>query len=100
MMECLFCKDLRKNCKPELGKGLLCSRCFQVLNSTDQENLKRLYDITIEEGNTEKTKMVKNFLVIKDAGGTHDRKTKKSKRSLVRRPLMRLAKPAHDKLWS
>jgi len=97
-MECLFCKDLRKNCKPELGKGLVCSRCFQVLNSTDQENLKRLYGMSIEEGNTQKTKIIKNFLIIKDAGGTNVRKTKKSKRNMVRKRSMRTVRPTRDQL--
>jgi hypothetical protein len=98
IMECLFCRDLGNNTKPELGMGLTCSRCFHILNSADQEYIQQLYSMSIEEGNTGKAKLVRNFLIKKDAGETHVRKTKKSKRNMVRKRSMRTVRPTRDQL--
>ena len=91
-MECLFCEDLR-NCKPELGKGIICSRCFWVLDSVDQDYLKQLYSKSIEEGNARKAKLVTYFLTVKDSWRKHERKTKEPKRDMGRKRPMRKIRP-------
>jgi hypothetical protein len=96
IMECLFCSNLR-NCIPELGKGTICSWCFHLLNSADQQYLKQLYGNTIEDGNTEKARLLRHFLIFKDAGGMNDLKTKKSKRNLVRKRPVRTVRPARTR---
>ena len=97
-MECLFCKDLRENTKPVLGMGLICSWCFHLLDSADQEYLKQLHIMSVEGGHTAKTRLIKNFLIIKNLGETHVRKTKKSKRNMVRKRSMRTVRPTRDQL--
>ena len=80
-MECLFCRDLRKDCKPELGMGLICFRCFHILNLVEQDYLRQLCRMSSDEGNTEKIRLINNFLIIKHPGETNDRETKELKRS-------------------
>jgi hypothetical protein len=75
-MECLFCNDLEPNYQPEPGKDFICSQCVQLLLSADQ-----------------KAKAIESFLEPEDI---NVRKTKVSKRNMVRKGHMRTIRPARN----
>jgi hypothetical protein len=92
-MECLFCNDLEPNYQPEPGKDFICSQCVQLLLSADQEDLLKAHAKAIEKGYSNKAKAIESFLEPEDI---NVRKTKVSKRNMVRKGHMRTIRPARN----
>jgi hypothetical protein len=94
---CLFCNRDEKNYKPDKSTYFICSKCVQLLYSTDQESLSRAYEKAIEKGYSNKARAIESFLMPEE---TNVRKTKKSKRGSIRRTSLRMARPSRDKVRS
>lgn len=95
-MNCIFCCDSDTDDKPEPGKDLICPMCVQILLAVDQEDLKRAYGKAIERGYDRKSKAIESFLI--EGEVTNDRKTKKTRRNMVRERPMRKVRPSRDQL--
>jgi len=96
-MSCLFCNGEEKNYKPEPGKDYICSLCVILLGDADQEDLKRALAKAEEKGFRNKASAIKSFIIEDEC---NDRKTKKSKRNMVRKRPLRTARPTRDEVRS
>jgi hypothetical protein len=67
----------------------------QLLLSADQEDLRKAYTKAIKKGFTHKVRAIESFLIPEEK---NVRKTKKSKRNLVRKRTLRKTRPARDEL--
>jgi hypothetical protein len=94
-MGCLICIYPERNYKSEPGKDFICSRCVQLFLSAGQEDLLKAHAKAIEKGYSNKARAIESFLFSETI---NVRKTKKFKRSTIRKKPMRVAKPARDKL--
>ena len=95
LMSCLFCNDQEKNYKPGLGIEYICSRCVILLGNADQGDLKRALVKAVEKGFNNKASALKSFIIEDEFNG---RKTKKSKRNMVRKRPLRKIRPSRDKV--
>ena len=59
---CLFCNGKDKKYNPETGIEFICSICVQMLLGADQEDLKTVYTLAIDNGYLNKAKAIESFL--------------------------------------
>jgi len=94
-MNCLFCYGMEKDYKPAKGIDYICSSCVLLLAEADQDDLKRAYVKAEAKGLENKVSALKSF-IIKDE--FNERKTKYSKRNLVRERPLRKVRPTCHKI--
>jgi hypothetical protein len=66
-----------------------------MLLAADQQDLKRSHAKAIGKGLTNKARAIESFLIPEEF---NVRETKKSKRSAIRKKLVRVVRPARDKV--
>jgi hypothetical protein len=59
---CLFCNGKDKKYKPETGIEFICSLCVQMLLGADQEDLKAVHTLAINNGYLNKASAIESFL--------------------------------------
>ena len=96
---CLICNDDEPSeYNPGKGTDFICSRCVQILLAADQDQLNRAYQRAREKRYINQAHAIESFL--HEGAFDHERKTKKPKRSLVRKKISRVAGPSRDQLWT
>ena len=93
---CLFCNGMDIKYKPESSKDFICSLCVQILISATQEEMKRAHSKAIKRGYTRKANAIESFLIEGEA--SNERKTKTTRRNLVRERPMREVRPTSNQL--
>jgi hypothetical protein len=63
-MPCKLCHRDEPRCYP--AKLLVCSQCFQIALRSTPEQIKRAYELAIEEGFPEKAQTIKNLFMRED----------------------------------
>ena len=59
-MLCKFCYQDEPSCDSE--KLILCSRCFQVVARSSQEQIKRAHELAVAKGYSEKARILEKFI--------------------------------------
>jgi hypothetical protein len=75
----------------KIDADYICDDCAQILLEVDQVDLKRAYKKAAENGHPNKAKAIELFLVPQEA--KDDRKTKKTRRDMVRKRPLRKTRP-------
>ncbi len=105
-MACLLCNLPETQFNPDRAKrvavkhpehvtGLICSSCMQVLITSSPEKIRKAYQLALNEGMLDKARALENLLEDEEQDG---RKTKKSKRNLIRESPLRMVKPTLNKI--
>lgn len=105
-MICLLCSlsetqfDLNRGKRigvkhPQDVTGVICFYCFQMLLSATQEKIRGAYKKALDAGLLDKAGVLGTCLEEEKQDG---RKTKKSKRNLIRESPLRMVKPTLDKI--
>ena len=94
-MNCLFCDGLEKNYKPAKGVDYICSSCVLLLADANQDDLQRAYVDARAKGFENKASALKSFIIEDEF---NERKTKNSKRNLVRERSLRKVRPSRHKV--
>ncbi len=94
-MSCLFCNGREKNYRPEPGIEYICFLCVILLGDADQGDLNRALLKAEEKGFKNKASVLKSFIIEDEI---NVRKTKKSKRNMVRKRPLRKVRSSRDKV--
>ena len=94
-MNCLFCDGIEKDYKPAKGVDYICSSCVLLLADADQVDLKRAYVKAEAKGFENKASALKSFIIEDEI---NERKTKNSKRNLVRERPLRTVRSSRNKV--
>ena len=60
---CLFCNNSEPKYKPQTKIDFICSQCVQMLLGADQEELKTVHTLAIENGYLNKASAIESFLM-------------------------------------
>ena len=75
--------------------GVICSSCMQVLVASSQEKIKKAYQVALDKGMLDKAQILATFLEDEEQDV---RKTKKSKRNLIREGPLRMVRPSLNEI--
>jgi len=59
---CLFCNNQEPKYKPQADVDFICSQCVQMLLGTDQQDLKTVHTLAIDNGYLNNAKAIESFL--------------------------------------
>ena len=92
MEVCLLCDCPDKNYRPAPDVEFVCSQCVIRVVDADEVSIKRAYDTALAKGLNRKARALESLFEEEEI--KNDTKAQKSKRNIVRKRTMRLARPS------
>ena len=86
---CLFCSNPEPKYKPQAKVDLICSQCVQMLIGADQEDLKTVHTMAINNGYLDKASAIESFLIPEGLNEPRKPVTKKRGRHSNREGIVR-----------